>query len=168
MSSFRDFDARIKKLKSSQAIVLALWAALNIVLGGLFSLFSLNLYYYFHLMNFTWGIVNAFVAAFVYLHHNKDLTPPQPLLKQMDHQRHAEKIILFNIGLDVAFMVSGIALYLNGNGISTTYPELWKGFGISVLMQGAFLFVQDNIFYWLHLKNREKVYPLWQKALDDV
>jgi len=122
---------------------------------------------YFHAMNLCWGLVNLGVAWFLYAHHNKVFEQPQTLLQQMDRQRHAEKAILFNIGVDIAFIASGFALQQHGLGIGIPYPALWKGFGASVIMQGAFLLVLDTIFYRLHLKNRQRVYSLWQQKMEE-
>ncbi|CAN5920976.1 hypothetical protein BH24BAC1_BH24BAC1_20380 [soil metagenome] len=91
---------------------------------------------YFHAMNASWGLVNLGVARFIYAHHNEVFDQPQTLLQQMNHQRHAEKIILFNIGLDLAFVASGFALQQFGQAPGLQYPALWKGFGSSIILQG--------------------------------
>jgi multidrug transporter EmrE-like cation transporter len=154
----------MKKLKISHAAVLAIWAGLNVVIGGTLMFISADeQLLYFYIMNVCWGLVNLGIAWFIYAHHNEVFNQPQTLLQQMNHQRHAEKAILFNIGLDMAFIASGFALQQHGYAPKLAYSALWKGFGTAIILQGAFLLVQDTIFYRLHLKNRRKVYPLWQQ-----
>jgi uncharacterized membrane protein len=162
------FDHSMEKLKKAQAKVLAVWAAINLLSGGVLTFITEGQLSYFHAMNASWGIINTGVAAFLYYHHNHVFDHAQTLLQQMDHQRHAEKMILFNIGLDITFMVAGIALYQHALAAGILYTELWKGFGISVMVQGAFLLMQDSIFYRLHVKNRQKVYPFWQKMMENL
>jgi hypothetical protein len=121
---FQDFDRRMNNLKTIQALNLALWAALNILIGGIFIFISESHHFYFHAMNISWNIVNTGVAAFLYFHHNGVFNKPLHILKQMDYQRHVEKIIMFNFGLDLAFIATGFALYYYGHGTMTSYPIL--------------------------------------------
>jgi hypothetical protein len=157
------FDQRMKQLKTAQGKVLAAWAGVNLVSGSVLIFTTEQWYYYFHAMNGSWGLVNAGVATFIYFHHNQVFSRPQTLLEQMSRQRHAENMLFLNIGLDIAFVVSGIALYQRGLAAGVAYPELWRGFGISVVMQGAFLLVQDPVFLYLHTKNRRRIDPYWKK-----
>ncbi|MEM8965126.1 MAG: hypothetical protein AAGE93_01830 [Bacteroidota bacterium] len=159
------FDQRLKQLKTAQGKILALWAGINLMTGGILSFTAEHWFFYFHAMNASWGLVNLGVAAFIYFHHNDIFNQPQTMLEQLSRQRHAENMLFLNIGLDVAFVVSGIALYQRGLATGIAYPELWKGFGISVAMQGIYLLIQDLIFRFLHAKNRQRMYPHWQRNL---
>jgi len=157
------FDRRMKQLKTAQGKVLAAWAGVNLITGSVLIFVTEQWLYYFHAMNASWGLVNAGVAAFIYFHHNQVFNRPQTQLEQMSRQRHAENMLFLNIGLDIAFVVSGMALYQRGLAAGIAYPELWRGFGISVVMQGAFLLIQDPVFLYLHTKNRRRVDPYWKK-----
>ena len=46
------------------------------------------------------------------------------------------------------------------------YPELWLGFGWSVILQGAFLLVHDNIFHYLHRVNFRKCKPFLEDVME--
>ncbi len=166
MNTALAFDQRMKQLKTSQGKALAIWAGINLITGSVLIFMTEQWFYYFHAMNASWGLVNAGVAAYVYFHHNRVFNQPQTLLEQVSRQRHAENMLFLNIGLDVAFVVSGIALYQRGLATEDTYSELWQGFGISVIMQGVFLLVQDLTFLYLHAKNRLRIYPIWRKSLN--
>ncbi|WP_146896111.1 DUF6992 family protein [Adhaeribacter aerolatus] len=153
----------MKELKTRHAVVLAIWAVFILIFGGISMVITTDEQLSsFHAMNSSWGLVNLGVAWFLYAHHNEVFEQPQTLLQQMDHQRHIEKMVLFSIGLDLAFIASGFALQRLGHTPKLSYPAMWKGFGTSVIMQRAFLLGQDTFFYRLHLRNRLKVYPIWQ------
>jgi hypothetical protein len=162
------FDQRMLQLSRLHATVLGLWAFLNVVAGGIRTFTTPGEVgpLAFHTMNLSWGFINGGIAAFVYLHTKKSAAQPKMLLRRLNLQRHVEKVLLFNVGLDLAFIAAGIALYQRAFVIDTAYPELWKGFGISVLMQAAYLLIQDSVFYRLHRRNRKKTEPDWQCLLD--
>lgn len=168
--SILSFDQRIKVLKTAQAIFLAIWAGLNL-LSGLLLIFTTtdhHFYFHFHAMNASWGLVNLIVAAFLYYHHNSIFNQPLTLLQQMDLQRHAEKMIMLNIGLDIAFVTAGWACYQFDKITDLSFPGLWKGFGVSILLQGTFLLIQDLLFYYLHHKNYKENYPVWKKKMENL
>ncbi|WPP49975.1 DUF6992 family protein [Catalinimonas niigatensis] len=162
------FDHRIKQLKMAHARVLLAWAGVNTITSCILIFMTEAALFYFYAMNVCWGIVNTVVAAFIFYHHNHVFKKPLTLLQQMDYQRHAEKMILFNIGLDIAFVAVGSALYQQAYASIGGYIVLWKGFGAAVMMQGTFLCIQDSLFYWLHSKNRQKIYPLWQRMTENL
>ena len=65
----------------------------------------------FHTMNLSWGFINGGIAAFAYFQTKKSAAPPKMLLRRFNLQRHVEKALLLSIGLDLAFVTVGIALY---------------------------------------------------------
>jgi hypothetical protein len=161
----KDFIRRMKSFKTAQAVNLAIWAGLNILLGGIFIFQAQTHHFYFFTMNISWNVVNLCVAVFLYTHHNNVFNRPISIINQMDFQRHIEKAISFNLGLDMTFMATGFAMYFYGKTPQVDHPNLWLGFGISVILQGSFLLIQDIVFYRLHNKNREIIYPNWQVIL---
>lgn len=160
------FELKMERLKKAQGRVIAIWASFNIVAGGILAYTSEIEQSYFHLMNTCWGIINASLAAFLYFHHNEIFEVPQSILKQLNHQRHAENMLMFNIGLDIAFMALGVAIIQYEGLLLSGYPGLWSGFGHSFLLQGFFLFTQDTIFFRLHVLNRRSATPGWQKMIE--
>jgi len=155
------FIRRMKTLKTAQAVILAIWAGLNVLIGIVFILQTEAHYFYFFAMNISWNLVNTAVAIFLYMHHNDVFEKQISFLNQMEYQKHIEKSLVFNIGLDLAFIAIGFSMYYYGNIPSAAHPELWVGFGISVIIQGGFLLIQDMIFYRLHRKNQSIVYSYW-------
>jgi hypothetical protein len=153
-------------LKKAHAWGLGGWAILNMGTGGILAFVSQEKWTYFHLMNGCWGLVNAGVALFLYFHHHTEMALAKPLLRQMDIQRHAEKAILFNAGLDIAFVFAGVTLCQHGQGAGRGYAAPWLGFGASVILQGGFLLLLDTLFYRLHVRNRSRVHPLWEQLME--
>lgn len=164
----KTFIRKIKIFKTAQAVNLAIWAGLNILVGIIFIFQAEAHRFYFFSMNISWNIVNAGMAIFLYMHHNDVFERPISLLNQMEYQRHIEKAIAFNLGLDLAFVATGFAMYYYGNIPLVPHPNLWLGFGISVIIQGTFLLIQDMVFYRLHRKNHHKVYPHWVRELEGL
>jgi hypothetical protein len=162
------FDQRMLRLSEVHALVLGCWAFLNVALGGVCTflntggLWTLT----FYTMNLSWGVINGGVAVFVYTHTKKSSAKPKALLRRLGLQRHVEKVLLFNAGLDMAFIVGGWALYQRASITDVVYPDLWKGFGTSVLVQGAYLLIQDSIFYYLHQANLKQASPAWQREME--
>jgi hypothetical protein len=161
------FDKRMIQLSHVHAFVLGCWALLNVAMGAILTFLTYGNVWTlaFYTMNLSWGVINGGAAAFVYAHTKKSAAKPKTLLRRLDLQRHVEKVLLFNAGLDIAFIVGGWALYQRASITDVVYPDLWKGFGTSVLMQGAYLLIQDSIFYYLHLVNSKQAYPVWKREM---
>lgn len=120
--------------------ILGSWGLGNAIAGAIGASKSQGEAKYFHQMNLGWGIINLGIAGAGYYGaaHGENLSELQ--LLSANHK--LKNILLFNTGLDVAYMVGG--LYLMEKSKNTTVnPERLKGFGKSVLMQGAFLFLFD-------------------------
>jgi hypothetical protein len=64
------------------------------------------------------------------------------LAASISEQAKMEKLLLFNAGLDIGYMAAGLWMMERSKNIQKN-PELWEGFGKSVILQGAFLFVFD-------------------------
>ncbi|MBC8032949.1 MAG: hypothetical protein H7Y03_02305 [Chitinophagaceae bacterium] len=127
--------------------VLASWAAANIISGAIGQSTTEGETKYFHRMNLVFGSVNlalSGVALFSLNRKGKELS----FAETMKEQSGAEKIFLFNAGFDLAYIVGGVYLIEKGNNDAD--PSRYRGYGKSLLMQGAALFVFDGIMYLLH------------------
>jgi len=164
----KEFLRRMKILKTAQSMNLAFWAGLNILTGSIFIFQTEAHLFYFFAMNISWNVVNTFVAVFLYAHHNHVFDQPISLINQMDYQKHIEKAIVFNLGLDMAFIATGFAMYYYGNIPQVAHHELWLGFGASVVIQGAFLLIQDMVFYRLHRNNQNMIHPYWEELTEGI
>jgi hypothetical protein len=89
-----------------------------------------------------WGLIDAIIAILGDRAAKKRFAQsPDPLAKEIiDRESHKlYKILLVNTGLDVGYMLGGSALSLT-KGKSDSG---WRGHGIGIIIQGAFLFFFD-------------------------
>jgi hypothetical protein len=141
------------KINNTGMMVLGSWALANIAVGA----YGWNRYVgsqqYFHQMNLFWNGVNLAIAGIaLYSNFTADYSgwaAEEILERQMKTQR----LFLINAGLDVAYMGAGILL----KQIAERYPKNETrliGYGNSVILQGAFLFVFDLVLYGIQRSHR--------------
>jgi hypothetical protein len=122
--------------------VLGTWAAGNIAAGAIGMSRTTGETKAFHQMNLGWGLINAALAGsgiWTATH-----TDPAGLdwFQSLEAQQRLQRIFLFNAGLDVGYMMTGMWMMERSKNTENR-PERLRGFGKSILMQGAFLFVFD-------------------------
>jgi hypothetical protein len=141
--------------------VLGAWALLNLLISG----YQVNQSgtrteaVYFHQMNLGWNLVNVALAVWGMLqaqpNHVADLTLPDSIAAQFTF----EKILLFNAGLDVAYVCIGSWLRVRA-ATADKLPERLLGFGRSLWLQGGFLFVFDMSFYLVYHQQASRLLNL--------
>ncbi len=99
---------------------------------------------YFFQMNTIWGAVNFGTALISFESFQKDKKKHLTAAETLKEQERIEKIFRINEGLDVAYL--GVGIYLKLVGDHRNSP-IMKGYGESIIMQGAFLLVFDGIMY---------------------
>lgn len=134
------------KINNTGMYVLGSWALANIAAGAYGWASATGDMKYFGQMNLFWNVVNLSIAGFaLYGNHTTDfsLMGSEELLAR--HLK-TEKILLINSALDVGYIGAGFLLrYLSAG--SATRGDMLKGYGNSVIMQGAFLLVFDLVMY---------------------
>ncbi|MBC6606090.1 hypothetical protein H8B13_04590 [Hymenobacter sp. BT188] len=131
--------------------VLGAWALLNLVVSGYFVTRTdkRTEWHYFHQMNVGWNMVNVALAVYGILNAHPNQVTGMTLADSFTAQFNFEKILLFNAGLDVAYIATGS--WLRARPASTNHrPERLLGFGRSLWVQGAFLLVFDACFYFVY------------------
>ncbi len=148
--------------------VLGTWALANIAIGAYGWVQYSGERKYFHQMNLFWNSVNLSIAVFA-LYTN--LTQEYSLMASeelLSKQLKSQRLFLINAGLDVMYMGSGLFL----KRISSRYPETevrLNGYGNSVILQGAFLFVFDLVMFGLQHAHRAHFYEgIALKPLQDA
>jgi hypothetical protein len=114
---------------------------------------------YFHQMNVIWNGVNLGIAAIAYW----DIIRQEPvagLSQAIKKQHQFEKVLLFNAGLDLAYVAGGLYMFERGGNKK---KDQLRGFGKSVMLQGAFLFSYDLLFYLIQTKNAKALNGLVEK-----
>ena len=121
------------------------WATTNMVVGGVMRQRSTGTARYFHEMNAGWNIVNLGIAAFGYL--SLPDVSAWSNLEALTAMNKIDRILLFNAGLDLGYIALGYGLLERGR---RTESSRMLGYGQSIMVQGAALFLFDAIFAYSH------------------
>lgn len=129
------------------------WAAANMIAGGIGMTQSTGNVRYFHQMNLAWNSVNFAIAAMGYFGAKTD--PSTFTFKEtVEEYQKFENILLFNAGLDMGYIATGA--YLWERGLRKENDRL-KGYGQSLILQGAFLFTFDTIMFFVSRNKSSKL-----------
>ena len=141
--------------KTEAMTVLTGWGATNVLVGGAGALVSDDRELrQFHLMNAGWGAINAALGLFGRRSAVADRSKGLPLDEAYADLRRTEKILLFNAGLDVAYMAGGAYVLQRAKLESADDPAQLRGFGKAIILQGAALMAFDLLAY-RHLHRSE-------------
>jgi len=141
-----DFNTQRLSINQTGMLVLGTWAIGNIVASPLWSRNATGSQKYFHQMNMGWNAVNLVIAGVGYFTAFKTNPLSFSSWQTIQEQHKMETILLVNAALDVGYVLVG--LYLMERSKNTLKnPERLKGFGQSIILQGAFLFVFDISLY---------------------
>ena len=152
--SLADFNYKRLETNKKAMLVLGTWAVGNIAVGATLMGKAEGEQKYFHQMNAGWNLVNLGLAAAGYYAAAKADPASFDAFNTLQEQYGVQKILLFNAGLDVGYMLGGLYL-IERSKRTEKKPERLKGFGQSILLQGAFLFAFDLGANFFHAKNNE-------------
>jgi len=144
--SFNTFCLESKKLNNNGMYVLGGWALANIAYGVYGWANYTGQLKYFSQMNLFWNTVNLAIAGFSLYGTGQLDCSAISVGDALARQIKTEKVLLINAGLDAAYIGSGFLLRY----LSTRYEtghDLFKGYGNSLILQGAFLMVFDLTFW---------------------
>ena len=137
-------------------IILGSWGLGNALTGGIVGLRANGENKYFHQMNLGWGLVNAAIAGFGYYSAARMGSDISGTLDLLQANQSLQKTLLVNAGLDVAYLMGGLYLMERSRRPDVNQERL-KGFGKSVIMQGAFLLVFDGVMAWNFNRNGQEM-----------
>jgi len=158
-----NYEAERGKITKKSMMVLGGWSAANIITSAFATKTHNTEMRYFHQMNVQWNSINLFFAALGYLGAGKeDFGKPVTLASVLKHQGGTEKTYMLNIGLDAAYIATG--LYLTERSKSRLNPAKLKGYGNDIMFQGGFLLLFDGVNYLLHHNHAKKL----NKLLENV
>ncbi|RDV37040.1 hypothetical protein DV096_16145 [Bradymonadaceae bacterium TMQ3] len=138
-------QSRLDRQARGMGVLLG-WSALNIGVGTAGYLVSDGPRRYFHQMNAAWNVVNAAIAGFGLRAALRDDASRFDGLETLEEGRSFERILAINIGLNVAYMASGAFMWERG---LRRDDDRLRGYGPSLLLQGAFLLVFDSTLFAL-------------------
>ena len=144
-------------------IGLGSWATINLVGSGIgWATAPNDEMKNFHQMNVMWNTVNLGLAIPGYIKARR-ASNNLSLAQTMEEQRKTETVFLFNAGLDIAYMSSGLILRSEAKH-NTDKEDLFNGYGNSLLIQGGFLFIFDWVAYSIHRNHsKKKLSPLLER-----
>lgn len=153
-----DFNTwRLDRQKTGM-LILGGWAVGNMAVGAALTSRQTGSAKYFHQMNLAWNSVNLGIAALGYWGASKSDPAAMDLFQSIQEHHKIQKILLFNAGLDVAYLMGG-AYLIERSKRTEKIPERLKGFGQSILLQGGFLLVFDIAQYAALATGNEKLKP---------
>lgn len=144
-----DFHREINYRKSGM-MVLGSWAVLNLTSGLYLRANRQGVDRSFHEMNALWNTVNLGIAGAGFLAAMR-LEQPETAAGLMQLQHDLDKVLLFNAGLDLAYIAAGFWMIERSKNIQKQ-NDRWRGYGQSVILQGAALFAFDILMVALHPK----------------
>ncbi len=147
MNELISFEKKRIDLNKKAMIVLGSWSTANIIAGAIGTNTKNRETRYFNQMNVIWNSVNLLIAGAGYYSATKEQLNDLTISKVLLHQNKTEKAFLFNTGLDIAYVTTG--LYLTERSKRNVDPAKLKGYGNSVMVQGGFLFLLDAVMYKL-------------------
>ncbi len=145
--ALQEFNRERAAVNKKAFLVLGAWSAANIITGVIGQSASTGQAKYFHQMNIIWGSVNLLVALPGYIGARRSTTDLS-LTASLKGQAVTEKTFAFNAGLDLAYMAAGAWTIEKGN--SHANSDKYKGYGKSIVMQGAFLLNFDAVMFTTH------------------
>jgi hypothetical protein len=161
----RDFDTRFRLILRKHIVVLAWWSIFNIIGGWIAVLWLSGALYYFWMMGIVWGVINFAVAIGVFNHTFYRKFRRGDSFERFETQRHVEKLMFLNIGVDAAYFFAGLLLREHSFVSGVARADMWLGFGWSIVVQSIFLLFQDIAIYRLHRRNFRKARPYLEKVL---
>ena len=129
-------------------LLLGGWAAANLASGLVMRSNTSGVHSRFWEMNALWNGVNLALAGFGYMSAAK-LGAGGTALELYQAQMSIDKIFLFNAGLDIGYIAIGAWMTERSKNV-TKNADLWKGYGRSIMFQGAFLFAFDVAMVLIH------------------
>ncbi len=134
------------------------WAVANIGLGLVMRTQTSGADREFWTMNAGWNGVNLALAGFG-LYGAYTGSTDLSLAQTNSELQSMQKLLLFNAGLDVGYMATGMWLRERGKR-HVKNADRWTGWGNALLIQGGFLLAFDIVMAWRHSRTAKGLDPL--------
>ncbi len=157
-----DLNQNRLKVQTTGMVVLTGWSVANIAYGGIAAARGEGSNKYFNRMNMYWGAVNLAIATPSLISTLRQRKSPPTTLEQSIEDLHGiEKTLLFNAGLDLAYVAGGAYLLEKANN-TPDKQDRFRGFGQSIILQGGFLLLFDAANYMALRKSHRKAAQILQ------
>ncbi len=161
-SNWNEFNEQRLKTNERAMYVLGGWAAANMAVSGLMLSGSEGADRDFHRMNIGWNAINLGIAGLGWWGSRRADTALSPFAS-VDEQYKIQKILLFNTGLDVGYMMGGLYLTERAKRQDEDRDQL-TGWGRAIMYNGAFLFLFDIGSYFVHRSHNKKLKALLENS----
>jgi hypothetical protein len=158
-----EFNQNRKHITELGMITLGSWAIGNMAVNGLLMRIAEDQKFYFYQMNTIWNAVNLAIAGLGYYSASKIQPESLDLAGSAEAYYTMGKILLFNAGLDLAYIVGGLYLKERSKNVNNK-PERLAGYGNAVILQGAFLFAFDVTLYFVLNRQHDKLNAILQNV----
>lgn len=147
--SLEEFNVSRNKTDQTLMLTLGSWATANIIVSGVgWATAKVEEAKYFHEMNVMWNTINLAISIPGIIKAKRAKTNLS-LAETVREQHRAEKIFLFNSGLDLGYIATGLIFRSEAKSSINRKSQL-NGYGNSLLLQGGFLFLFDLSSYFIH------------------
>ncbi|MFW5762391.1 MAG: DUF6992 family protein, partial [Cyclobacteriaceae bacterium] len=147
-----DFNQERLKINKIGMITLGGWALGNIAINGLLARNASGSTKYFYQGNIYWNLVNLGLAGVSYYASVNTDPASLNLAESIKEYYSIQKILLFNAGLDVAYITGGFFLKERAKNTENR-REMFTGFGNALILQGGFLLAFDLVMFLVHHSN---------------
>ncbi|MEM8899418.1 MAG: hypothetical protein AAGC85_14990 [Bacteroidota bacterium] len=149
-------------LNKRHMYILGAWGSGNIIYGLIGRANSEGSQKYFHEMNAFWNVVNLGLAG-AGLYGAYSSSPDQfTLWETYAEQQKLEKILLVNGALNVSYILGGVLMQERAKRIEKN-SDRWKGYGKSLVLQGAFLLAFDSMQFILHYQAQKELRQVFEQ-----
>ena len=161
-AGLRDFSEQRIRHQKTLGLALGGYALANIAVGSIASNQTTGEMKHFHRMNVYWNLFNLGIAGVGLLGSRKRNADGETLGEAIKQHQNMKQVLLFNAGLDVAYIVGGAYLRERARsqrgtaGLANSKldkADQLRGYGKSVMVQGGFLLAFDVVNYFI-FKNR--------------
>lgn len=160
-----EINAERLRLNRDGMLVLGAWGIGNMGVSGWRMTQTKGTEKYFHQMNVFWNVVNLGLAAGGYFSAIGADPNSFSATQTVNEYHKLEKILLFNAGLDVGYVMTGFFLRERARNASDKWRPRLRGYGNSLLLQGGFLFAFDLAFYFLLHQQATDLLGPWQLSM---
>lgn len=158
--ALRAWNSQRIQTQSTGMLVLGGWALGNMALSAALLPGKRGEDQAFHQMQIGWNAINLGIAALGYWGAQRAGYQDWDLYQSIQEQYKMQKILLFNAGLDVGYVAAGAYLRERANNPSAKNPERLRGFGRSIMIQGAFLLAFDLTLFSILANQNGELRPL--------
>jgi hypothetical protein len=162
-----DFNQSRKKITQTGMLVLGSWAVGNMAVSGLMMTRTSGSQYYFHQMNVFWNVVNLGLAGFGYYDALQMDPSGVGVSSSVSEFYSLQKTLLFNAGLDIAYIAGGLYLLERAKNAEKN-RDRFRGYGRSVIVQGAFLLAFDTVLFFVLDSRSGELLPLLNVSADGI